>query len=236
MNKVQLNKKDIPKHVAIIMDGNGRWAKQRKLPRIEGHRAGSKNVTKIVQAASELGIRYLTLYSFSVENWRRPKKEIEGLMDLFEETIDRELPDLQLNNVCFTTIGSLGSLKKSTNQKFKEATRATKQNSGLTLIIAVNYSGRDELARTFKKIIAKKTKRITEQTITNNLDTAGMPDPELLIRTSGEMRISNFLLWQIAYSEIWVTAVLWPDFRSKHLYQAIFDYQQRERRFGGIES
>ncbi|RJQ33395.1 MAG: isoprenyl transferase [Actinobacteria bacterium] len=234
ISKIALNKKDIPSHVAIIMDGNGRWAKKKRLPRIEGHRTGSKKIIRIVRAADQIGIKYLTLFSFSKENWQRPDNEIKGLMDLFEVTIDREIPGLKKNNVVFKVIGDLDSLRKSTRDKFSHAINETKNNNGLNLIIAVNYSGRDELARCLKKIAKQNIEKITEKTIANNLDTALIPDPELLIRTSGELRVSNFLLWQIAYSEIWVTKLLWPDFRPRHLYQAISDYQKRERRFGGV--
>lgn len=225
-----INKEDVPKHVAIIMDGNGRWAKSKHLPRIEGHRRGANNITKIVEAASDIGIKYLTVYAFSVENWQRPKQETDSLMSLFEEVIDRKTKELIKKGVRLNVLGRLEELRESTRNKFEWAKEETAHCEIITLNVAVNYSGRDEIIRS-----ALKARTINEETMSKNLDTADIPDPELLIRTSGEMRISNFLLWQIAYTELYFTDVLWPDFSSADLYEAVIDYQKRERRFGGLE-
>jgi len=224
----------VPKHVAIIMDGNGRWAKKRGLPRLAGHRKGAENITNIVRAADDLGLSYLTLFTFSIENWRRPKAEVNGLMDLFEQVLDEKLPELMENNVRLNLIGNIDAIRKSTRNRFEEAVKKTDPNTGLILTIALNYSGRDDIARAVKKMLADNLGDLSEDKISDYLDTAGMPDPELLIRTSGEARISNFLLWQIAYSEVYFCDVLWPDFKGEHLYEAINDFQKRERRFGGL--
>lgn len=231
---VKIESSKAPKHIAIIMDGNGRWAKTRNLPRIAGHQRGAENVTNIVRAASDVGVKYLTLFTFSVENWRRPKDEVNSLMDLFEDVLAQKLPELIENNVSLNLIGDLEAIRASTKDKFLEAIEKTKNSTGLVLTIALNYSGRDDITRAVEKIIKKGEEEVTEEKISKNLDTAGLPDPELLIRTSGEIRISNFLLWQIAYSEVYFSKVLWPDFSPEHLYEAINDFQKRERRFGGL--
>ena len=232
--ELKINTAKVPKHVAIIMDGNGRWAKKRGLPRLAGHRQGAENITNVVRAADEIGLKFLTLFTFSVENWRRPETEVNGLMDLFEQVLEEKLPELMEKGVKLKLIGNIDIVRKSTRKQFQEAINKTSTNSGLVLTIALNYSGRDDIARAFKKILAENVNDLDEEMISDYLDTAGMPDPELLIRTSGEARISNFLLWQIAYSEVYFTEVLWPDFKGEHLYEAIEDFQRRERRFGGL--
>lgn len=229
-----VNKCRIPEHVAIIMDGNGRWAKKRGLPRVMGHKQGAQNVTNIVEAASKLGIKYLTLFTFSVENWRRPQTEINALMNLFEQVLSEKLPGLIKNNVKLNLIGDLSAIRKSTCHKFEEAIQKTSQNSGLILTIALNYSGRDDIIRAINRIISDGIKSVDEETFSSYLDTAKLPDPELIVRTSGEARISNFLLWQIAYSEVYFSETLWPDFTEKDLDDAVKDFQNRDRRFGGV--
>jgi undecaprenyl diphosphate synthase len=229
----------LPKHIAIIMDGNGRWAKKRKLPRIEGHRAGSRAVRETVETCVKTGIQALTLFAFSTENWNRPKDEVDALMDLLSQYLDRESKTVLDNNLRFKMIGRREGLRKDILLKVDKMESDSAGDSGMLFCLALNYSGRAELVDCFKKIakgLKKDTKtEINESIIASNLYTSDIPDPDLLIRTSGEMRISNFLLWQIAYSEIWITDVLWPDFKAKHLFQAIRDYQKRERRFGGIK-
>lgn len=231
----------IPKHIAIIMDGNGRWASSKGLPRSAGHREGMKSVERIVQKASDLGISALTLYAFSTENWKRPKNEVLFLMELFCEYIKKKLKGLMENNVRIRTSGEIKSLPEKVQALLEEAKEETKENKGLILNIALNYGGRDEIVRACKKIIERALKgevkldEIDEGLFSSFLDTDGLPDPDLLIRTSGEMRISNFLLWQIAYTEIWITPVFWPDFGEEHLIAAITDYQKRKRRFGKIK-
>ena len=228
----------LPRHVAVIMDGNGRWAEQRGLPRIEGHRAGVAAVRDVVEAAARLGIGHLTLYAFSVENWKRPKAEIWTLMNLLKEFIRRERETLVRNDIRFEPIGRWRELDPSVVAALEGAIDATREASGMRFNIALNYSGRCEIVDACRKIVADwaagKPVEIDEATLQESLYTAGQPDPDLLVRTSGEMRISNFLLWQIAYAEIWVTPVLWPDFRRRHLFEAILDFQRRERRFGGV--
>lgn len=229
----------LPKHIAIIMDGNGRWAKKRKLPRIEGHRAGSRAVRETVETCVKAGISVLTLYAFSTENWNRPKDEVDALMDLLSQYLDREAKTVLDNRLKFKMIGRREGLRKDIITKVDKMERDSANGSGMIFCLALNYSGRAELVDCIKNIAAKSKNNhnieINEKTVTENLYTFNIPDPDLLIRTSGEMRISNFLLWQIAYSEIWITDVLWPDFKAKHLFQAIRDYQKRERRFGGIK-
>jgi undecaprenyl diphosphate synthase len=233
---------NLPRHVAIIMDGNGRWARKRGLPRIEGHRAGIASVNESVRTCGELGIEVLSLYAFSTENWKRPHLEVSVLMKLLLQTINNEIDDLDKNNVKVISIGRLSDLPKETRRALELAMEKTAGNTGLTLNLALSYSGRSEIIdaiRRMTKALKEGTIRpadITEDRFQDFLDTAGLPDPDLLIRTSGEMRISNFLLWQMAYSEIYVTDVLWPDFRRQHLLQALQDYQQRERRFGLVVS
>jgi undecaprenyl diphosphate synthase len=230
----------LPVHVAVIMDGNGRWAKRRYLPRAEGHRRGIQSVREIVEASARLGLKVLTLYAFSVENWKRPRSEVNTLMRLLREYLHRELQTLQKNNIRFQVIGRWHELPSEVVKDLEWGMRETAGNTGLLFNIALNYGGRTELVDAFQQIFqewngnGRSPLSVTEETISKHLYTSGLPDPDLLIRTSGELRVSNFLLWQIAYSEIWVTDVLWPDFRKRHLYQAIIDYQKRERRYGGI--
>jgi undecaprenyl diphosphate synthase len=230
----------LPGHVAIIMDGNGRWAKRRGLPRIAGHREGVKTARAIVQSAVDLRIGYLTIYAFSSENWARPSDEVSMLMGLLQESFERELPELMRSNVRLTVIGRSNGVPPSVREGMDRVIAATRENSGLTLVVAFNYGSRIELVDTFRALARKvqagtlDPEEINEIVIQQSLYTAGIPDPDLLIRTSGELRISNFLLWQIAYAEIWVTPTLWPDFSAKELYCAVADYQRRERRFGGI--
>jgi len=229
----------LPRHIAVIMDGNGRWAKKRRLPRIEGHRAGSRAVREIVETCARIGVSALTLFAFSTENWSRPKDEVEALMDLLSQYLDKEYKTVLDNNLRFKMVGRREGLRKDIIDKIDKTERDSAQNDGMLFCLALNYSGRAELVDCFRKILNEiKNDRniiIDEKMIADNLYTTGVKDPDLLIRTSGEMRISNFLLWQIAYSEIWITEVLWPDFKAKHLFQAIKDYQKRERRFGGIK-
>ena len=236
----QIDPERLPSHIAVIMDGNGRWAKQRHLPRVSGHRQGIKSVREIVETSARLGLQVLTLYAFSVENWKRPKPEVDTLMRLLSEYLHKELQTLMDNNIRFHVIGRWTELPFEVARDLESGMDTTRNNSGLLFNIALNYGGRTELVDAFRKMFkhlestGQDENSITEEMISQNLYTAGMPDPDLLIRTSGELRISNYLLWQIAYAEIWVTDVLWPDFRKQHLYQALLDYQKRERRYGGI--
>ena len=230
--------REIPKHIAVIMDGNGRWAKKQGAMRIFGHRSGVQAVRDITEGCAELGVDHLTLYAFSTENWSRPQKEVDGLMNLLIKTINGELPTLMKNSVRLTAIGDLQGLATGVHKKLSRAIDETKLNEGLNLILALNYSGKWDLTQAFKVICGKvikgtiKPEAIEEDLVSDYLSTKGIPDPELLIRTSGEMRISNFLLWQLAYSEFFFTEVLWPDFRKKHLNLAIDSFNDRERRFG----
>jgi undecaprenyl diphosphate synthase len=230
---------EIPMHIAIIMDGNGRWAKRRGLPRVAGHREGVKSVRDVVEACAQLGVKYLTLFAFSTENWRRPKEEIDTLMKLLIKTLRSETEKLHKNDIRLMAIGDIDSLPKEVRQELKEAMEKTKNNKRMVLNLALSYSGRWEIIEAVKEIARDvkkgkvKIEEIDDKLFSNYLKkTAGIPDPDLLIRTSGELRISNFLLWQIAYTELYITDCLWPDFRRKHLYEAIRDYQRRERRFG----
>lgn len=227
----------LPQHIAVIMDGNGRWAKKRSLPRIEGHRAGAKSVQEIVETCARLGIRYLTLFAFSKENWKRPKREVSTLWKLLEEYLKNEDKVLLKNNFRLMTIGQSNGLPAAARRQLDRVIELTRDNDGLTLILALNYGGRAEIVDAVKKIAADPgldINDLNEENFSQQLDTSAIPDPDLLIRTSGELRVSNFLLWQIAYSEIWVTKELWPDFRKLDLLQAVLDYQGRERRFGDI--
>ena len=232
--------KNIPKHIAIIMDGNGRWAKAHSLPRIAGHKEGIDSVRAITKICGEIGVKYLSLYTFSSENWRRPKNEVKALMRLLLLTIRHEVKDLNKNNVRLTTIGNMGDLPSDARKGMEEGIKITENNSGLNLILALSYSGRREILKMVQSIARKavngeiEPEKLSEGDIVNELDTAKIPDPDLLIRTGGEQRISNFLLWQIAYSEIYVTDIYWPEFREKQLLNAIADFQDRERRFGHI--
>jgi undecaprenyl diphosphate synthase len=229
-----------PAHVAIIMDGNGRWATARGLPRVAGHREGVKAARAIVRAADAIGLRYLTLYAFSTENWSRPEDEVTMLMRLLEESIYRELPELMENNVRLRVIGRTAGVPLPVRRGLDHVVAETEKNTGLTLLVAFNYGGRDELLDAFRAL-ARRVQRgelapdgISEADVSGALYTDGVPDPDLLIRTSGEMRVSNFLLWQIAYTELWITPTLWPDFRPADLYRAVADFQGRNRRFGGV--
>jgi undecaprenyl diphosphate synthase len=236
--KEKINLSKLPKHIAIIMDGNGRWAKQQGAQRIFGHENGVRSVRDAVEAAAELGIDYLTLYAFSTENWNRPKEEIMALMQLLVHTISAETATLNKNNIRLKAIGDLNSLPGDCHKELLEAIEKTKTNTRTTLVLALSYSSRWEIVNAMKQIAEKienktlSSSSITENIINEHLCTAGMPEPELMIRTSGEHRISNFLLWQLAYAELYFTEKLWPDFRKEDLYEAILDYQNRERRFG----
>lgn len=232
------NKGNLPRHIAIIMDGNGRWAKKRGLPRVAGHSEGVKSVRDVVEACAQLGIEYLTLYAFSTENWRRPKEEVSTLMKLLLKTLKTETDELHKNNIRLRMIGDFESLPEAVQKQLKEAIKKTENNTRLNLILALSYSGRWDILQATRKIAEsvanKKIKKseINEETFKKFLSTSEFPEPDLLIRTSGEMRVSNFLLWEIAYTELYVTETLWPDFRRKELYKAIEDYQKRERKFG----
>jgi undecaprenyl diphosphate synthase len=236
--KEKLDLTNIPKHLAIIMDGNGRWAKKKGAMRIFGHRHAIQAVKDAIEGADNLGVKYLTLFSFSTENWSRPQDEVRALMELLVKTIIDEISLMMKNNIRLITIGDVSSLPKSAYEKLQEAKKLTENNTGLTVILALSYSGQWELTQATKRIVQKVSEgklnpeEITQQTVADHLETAGIPDPELMIRTSGEFRISNFLLWQLAYTELYFTPVLWPDFRMEHLYAAVEDYQKRERRFG----
>jgi undecaprenyl diphosphate synthase len=231
----------LPRHIAVIMDGNGRWAKSRNLPRVEGHRAGIAAVRDIVETAARLEVPVVTLYAFSVENWKRPRYEVATLMRLLKEYLRKELGTLQENGIRFVPIGRIEGLDPTVQRELRYAEEQTSGNKGLLFQIALNYGGRAEIVDTANRIFAiLRSKGLEDATIdeeffSGHLYTAGVPDPDLLIRTSGEVRVSNFLLWQIAYSEIHVTKVLWPDFRRRHLFEAILDFQSRERRFGAVD-
>jgi undecaprenyl diphosphate synthase len=223
------------------MDGNGRWARERNLPRLAGHRAGAKAVKRTVEIAAEIGIEYLTLYTFSVENWQRPEVEVKGLLELIEHQLREEIDELHKNNVRLRVVGRLGEMPLSLQKAFQEAIKLTESNTGLNLNVALNYGGRTEIIDAINQLIkrvleGKERTSIDTATFAKYLYTKDMPDPELLIRTSGELRVSNFLLWQIAYTEIWVTPVLWPEFSREDFLQAIYDFQNRERRFGRVSS
>jgi undecaprenyl diphosphate synthase len=235
-----LKRGKLPLHVAIIMDGNGRWAKKRGLPRIAGHQAGVKAVKRIVRVASEIGIKYLTLYTFSTENWKRPKEEVSAIMKLLEQTTRREIDELDKNNVRLITTGRIEELSPKRREILEKATQKTKDNTGLSLNLALSYSGRIEILDAVKKLAQdveqgkREIKNIDENLFSKYLYTKDLPDPDLLIRTSGEMRLSNFLLWQTSYTELYITQVLWPDFSIENFYKAILNYQERERRFGRV--
>lgn len=236
--KEHIDFNNLPRHIAVIMDGNGRWAKKKGALRIFGHRNAVQAVRDVTEGCGEIGVKYLTLYAFSTENWNRPKDEIDGLMELLVNTLKAEIKTLMENQVKLITIGDTSNLPVDCQKNLQWAKDQTQHNSGLKLILALSYSGRWELTRAVKSIVAEvksgklSEDKIDEKLIEQHLQTAGVPDPELLIRTSGEMRVSNFLLWQIAYTELYITPTLWPDFRKENLYEAIWAYQQRERRFG----
>jgi undecaprenyl diphosphate synthase len=249
----KLDLERLPRHIAIIMDGNGRWAQKRHLPRVAGHRSGTKSARIAIETCANLKIEALTLYAFSVENWRRPKTEIEFLMQLLREYIRKEMPLLQRNNVRLRFLGRSDELPQAVQKDTREATAATCKNTGMVLNIALNYGGRAEIVDAMNAILAARNghsvapgesgaipyqapKPITEEDLARHLYTADLPDPDLLIRTSGEMRVSNFLLWQIAYAEIFVTETLWPDFNRARLLEALLDFQKRERRYGAINA
>ena len=230
----EIDATNLPKHIAITMDGNGRWAKSKGKLRIFGHKNGVKSVRDTVEGAAEIGIEYLTLYAFSSENWNRPEKEVNALMTLLVSAINKETKTLMDNNIRLSTIGDINKLPSKAQKELQEAIIKTKDNTRMTLVLALSYSGRGEIINAVQNIIkdGKKPEEINEDTFQQYLTTKSVPDPELLIRTSGEYRISNFLLWQIAYSELYFTDTLWPDFRRADLYKAILNYQNRERRFG----
>ncbi len=238
--KVQIDLTRVPTHVALIMDGNGRWAKQKGEERIIGHISGVESVREVLSAASEIGVKHLTLYAFSAENWNRPKEEVDALMDLLVNTIAREIESLHTNGVKLRAIGEIEALPPSCGKALLEAIATTASNTGVELILALNYSARKELTKAAREMATQIAEgrllpeEVTEDTLTQHLDTFGIPDPELLIRTSGECRISNFLLWQCAYTEFYFTQTFWPDFKKEHFFEAILEYQKRERRFGMV--
>jgi undecaprenyl diphosphate synthase len=235
----QLDLTRLPRHVAVIMDGNGRWAQKRHLPRIAGHRSGTQSARTTIETCARLKIEALTLYAFSVENWRRPKTEIDFLMQLLREYLRKEMPLIQKNEIRMRFLGRMDELPAGVQKDVREATEKTAKNRGMVLCIALNYGGRAEIVDAVNAILEERNgheslAKITEEQISRHLYTEGLPDPDLLIRTSGEMRVSNFLLWQIAYAEIFVTETLWPDFHRARLLEALVEYQKRERRYGGI--
>lgn len=236
--KELIDQNRLPRHIAVIMDGNGRWAKRKGAMRIFGHKNAVQAVREVTEACGELGVKYLTLYAFSTENWGRPKEEVEGLMELLVSTLKQEIDRLMENQVRLITVGELSDLPPECQANLQWAIDQTRNNSGLTLNIALSYSGRWEIIQAVKSLVKDvqsgkiDEKDISDRLFENYLQAPGIPDPELLIRTSGEMRVSNFLLWQIAYTELYITPTLWPDFRKEHLYEAVWSYQQRERRFG----
>lgn len=238
----KLDIKRLPEHLAVIMDGNGRWAERRHLPRVAGHRAGVKAAREVIETCARLKLPYLTLYAFSLENWRRPQAEVDFLMRLLREYLKRELPSIHKNNIRLLIIGRPADLPDAVRKDIEHGMRLTARNTGMRLVVALNYGGRAELVDAFNALLDRvrlnglSAFHADEQTISENLYTAGLPDPDLLIRTSGEMRVSNFLLWQIAYAEIYVTETLWPDFSRARLLEALVDFQERERRYGGLSS
>lgn len=238
--KDQLDTNRIPNHVAIIMDGNGRWAKEKGQVRLFGHATGVESVREALTAATEVKVKYLTLYAFSTENWSRPKEEVDGLMDLLVRTISNELESLNNNDVRLLSIGDMNQLPEACRAELKSAIEKTRSNTGTVLVLALNYSAKSEIKSAIKRIAQRykdgeiNLDQITDELVSDHLYTAGIPDPELMIRTSGEIRISNFLLWQLAYSELHFTSKFWPDFKKEDFYQAIYEYQQRERRFGKV--
>jgi len=240
-NNYDLDMSRIPKHIAIIMDGNGRWAKKRNLPRALGHKAGVEAIRKIVKECNKLGVKYLTLYAFSTENWNRPLKEVDSLMKLLVEYLKNEFEELNANDVVINSIGNISKLPQICREELNNAYEKTKNNKGLTLNLALNYGGRNEIVDAVKEIYLDLTRgkitkdEITEDVLSRYMYTRGMPDPDLIIRPSGELRLSNFLLWQSAYAEFWFSDINWPDFHEKQLKFAILDYQKRDRRFGKVK-
>ena len=233
LDPLLLDESRIPQHVAVIMDGNGRWAKKRALNRLRGHKAGIEAVRETIRAASDSGVRYLTIYSFSTENWKRPEDEVQGLMELFAKTMLAEVDGLHEEHVRVKTIGDDSLLPAETREAFEEAWEKTRDNDGMTLVVAVNYGSRQEILHAVQTLVDQGGE-VTPEAFEDALYTAGIPDPELLIRTSGEMRVSNFLLWQLAYTEFYCTDVLWPDFNRYEFLRALLSYQGRERRFGAV--
>ena len=236
----RLDLERLPRHIAVIMDGNGRWAQKRHLPRVAGHRTGTQSARTTIETCARLQIEALTLYAFSVENWRRPKTEIEFLMQLLREYLRKEMPLIQRNNIRMRFLGRADELPEGVQRDTREAVEATAGNTGMVLSIALNYGGRAEIVDAMNAILAERNGHggaaVTEEQLSRHLYTANLPDPDLLVRTSGEMRVSNFLLWQIAYAEIFVTETLWPDFTRARLLEALLEYQKRERRYGGIDA
>jgi undecaprenyl diphosphate synthase len=233
----QIDFSRLPRHVAVIMDGNGRWAARRSLPRIEGHKAGSESVREIVEASARLGIGFLTLYAFSSENWKRPRFEVSRLWQLLRDFLKQQDETLMENDLRLTAIGERSAIPRMARLELERVEKKTAANRRMTLVLALNYGGRAEIVKAARRILREGQVRpadLDEEAFSRHLDTALIPDPDLLIRTSGEIRISNFLLWQIAYAEIWITPVLWPDFRRKDLFRAVADYQKRDRRFGDV--
>ncbi len=238
--KIQIDPNKMPRHIAIIMDGNGRWAQKKRLSRVDGHRAGIKSVRDVIEASIEIHLEVLTLYAFSVQNWKRPRAEVNTLMKILVEYLDKELPEMMENDIRFISIGDLEALPKDVQKALKFTFQETKKNKGLILNLALNYGGQSEICHAVREIAKDVAEgkinidMINEKLFSQYLYTSGLPDPDLLIRTSGEIRISNFLLWQLAYAEFWITQTLWPDFRRNEFFQAIIDFQKRERRFGRI--
>ena len=236
--KEQINMERIPQHVAIIMDGNGRWAKSKGLDRIFGHREGVDSVDKVMEAASDLGVKYITLYAFSTENWNRPEQEVNALMEILSQALKKYIEKISKNNVRLMVVRNKSRLSQLTLSNLSEAEKMTEMNTGLTMILAISYSSRWEIVEAAKRIASEvkagslNVDQIDEKVFSDHLATAGIPDPDLLIRTSGELRISNFLMWQLSYSELYFTPVSWPEFKTEQFFEAIIDYQKRERRFG----
>ncbi|MEG1002402.1 isoprenyl transferase [Clostridium sp.] len=239
--EISLDMDAIPKHIAIIMDGNGRWAKKRKLPRTMGHKAGVETIRRILKEADKLGVRYMTLYAFSTENWKRPKDEVNALMKLLIQYLRQEINELHSNGVKINVLGDIDRLPKECQEEIEKSVIKTKDNEGITMNIALNYGGRDEILKAVKAISEEVLKGninvedIDEEIMENYLYTKGVPDPDIIIRPSGEQRLSNFLLWQCAYSEFWYSNICWPDFKEEDLHRAIYDFQKRDRRFGGVK-
>ncbi|MDU1053585.1 isoprenyl transferase [Clostridium baratii] len=239
--EISLDMENIPKHIAIIMDGNGRWAKKRKLPRTMGHKAGVETIRRVLKEADKLGVKYMTLYAFSTENWKRPKEEVNALMKLLIQYLRQEINELHKNSVKINVLGDITKLPKECQEEIEKSVDKTKNNVGITMNIALNYGGRDEILRAVKSISEEVLKGniniedINDEVMENYLYTKGVPDPDIIIRPSGEQRLSNFLLWQCAYSEFWYSDICWPDFKEEDLHRAIYDFQRRDRRFGGVK-
>lgn len=239
--EISLDMENIPKHIAIIMDGNGRWAKKRKLPRTMGHKAGVETIRRVLKEADKLGVKYMTLYAFSTENWKRPKEEVNALMKLLIQYLRQEINELHKNGVKINVLGDITKLPKECQEEIEKSVDKTKNNVGITMNVALNYGGRDEILRAVKSISEEVLKGniniedINDEVMENYLYTKGVPDPDIIIRPSGEQRLSNFLLWQCAYSEFWYSDICWPDFKEEDLHRAIYDFQRRDRRFGGVK-